>query len=274
MAIDLTAGMIAATVEIDQPQADGKRTVGTGFLIQDPRPDGTPRTVLITAGHVFENMPGPSARIGYRFQGDGGVWRFSAQPLAIRDGAKPLWVRNPNRDIAVIAIEAPPEFARAAIPLAWLADDTAFDRSGVATGDEMFVLGFPEGLAANGEGFPILRSGRVASYPLTPVAQFPNFLLDFRVFSGNSGGPVFITSDMLRHPVPDGAKGDFVAGLLAQQTTVGDEKLELGIVINAVFIRQTLALLDIPGAPTAPATPPAAPSAAEPPAAKQVSVGR
>src|SRR5262245_40398697 len=69
LAIDLTTAMINATVEIDQPQADGKRIVGTGFLISDPKPDGTPRTVLITAGHVFNNMSGQSARIGYRFQG-------------------------------------------------------------------------------------------------------------------------------------------------------------------------------------------------------------
>ena len=256
MAIDLTVGMIGATVEIDQPQAGGRRTVGTGFLVQDPRPDGSPRTVLVTAAHLFDNMPGAAARIGYRFQDAGGAWRYSAQPLPIRDGPRPLWVRSPDRDVAVMAIEAPPEFARAAIPLAWLADETAFERAGVAPGDEMFVLGYPEGLAANSDGFPILRSGRVASYPLTPVAQFPSFLLDFRVFSGNSGGPVFITSETRRHQ-PSGEvqaqdPADFVAGMLAQQTAVGDEKLELGIVVHALYIRRTLALLDLPGAPSPP----------------------
>ncbi len=248
MPIDLTLGMIAATVEIDQPQADGKRIVGTGFLVEAPRPDGSPRTVLITAGHVLDNMPGPTARIGYRFHDPGGSWRFSAQPLAIRDGASQLWVRNPNQDIAAMAIKAPPEFAKAAIPLSWLADESAFNKAGVGPGDEMFVLGFPEGLAANTQGFPILRAGRVASYPLTPIRQFPSFLLDFRVFSGNSGGPVFVTQAVRRRPdAPEGGPA-FVAGILTQQTEVGSERLELGIVVQAIYIRQTLALLDQPAA--------------------------
>ena len=57
----------------------------------------------------------------------------------------------------------------------------------------MMALGFPRGLAANAAGFPILRSGRVASYPIAPAKIFPTFLLDFSVFPGNSGGPVFMT---------------------------------------------------------------------------------
>lgn len=262
MAIDLTMAMINATVEIDQPQPDGKRIVGTGFLINDPRPDGTARTVLVTAGHVLDNMPGASARIGYRFQGPDGAWRYDAQPLAIRDGASRLWVRNPGQDIAVMAISAPAQFARAAIPLSWLGDEGAFTQAGVGPGDEMFVLGFPEGLAANTDGFPILRAGRVASYPLTPIRQFPSFLLDFRVFSGNSGGPVFVTPGLARRPDAPKAAAPFVAGILTQQTEVGAERLELGIVIQASYIRQTLALLDQPAQGSVAASAAATPASA------------
>ncbi len=249
MAIDLTTAMIAATVEIDQPLSATTREVGTGFFVAAPRPDGTPRTVLVTAAHVFDNMPGSSIRVGYRFQGADGKWAFGSQPLTIRADARPLWVRLPDRDVAAIAVEAPPEFARAAIPLSWLATEDDLVKAGIGPGDEMFVLGFPEGLASNTQGFPILRSGRVASTPLTPIAQFPSFLLDFRVFSGNSGGPVFITSDQRRRPGPGAAPADFVAGMLAQQTMVGDERLELGIVLHAVFVRETIERLDLPGAP-------------------------
>jgi hypothetical protein len=106
------------------------------------------------------------------------------------------------------------------------------------------VLGYPEGLAANHQGFPILRAGRVASYPTTPISEFPTFLLDFRVFSGNSGGPVFMTEDLRRRPGAGEAKAGFVAGVLTQQTTVGAERLELGIVTHAMFVRQTIGLLD------------------------------
>lgn len=266
MAIDLTVGMISATVEIDQPQEGGPRIVGTGFLVDAPKPDGTPRTVLITAAHVLDNMPGQSVRIGYRFQDKAtGAWRFSAEALPIRQGALQLWVKNPTRDIAAMEIKAPPEFARAAIPLAWLADETELKQAQVGPGDEMMVLGYPEGLAANHQGFPILRAGRVASYPITPIAEFPSFLLDFRVFSGNSGGPVFVTGDLHRRPGAEALGDGFVAGVLTQQTSVGGERLELGIVTHAVFVRQTIALLD--QAPSIADSAPQAASAAAAPAA-------
>ncbi len=268
MAIDLTVGMIGATVEVDQPGPDGRRVVGTGFLIDDPTPDGRPRTVLITAGHVFDKMAGATARIGYRFQSQDGSWHFSAQPLPIRQGASQLWTRNPSHDIAAIAIQAPPEFARAAIPIAWLADEDAFGRVQVGPGDEMFVLGYPEGLAANSQGFPILRSGRVASYPIGPAKEFQSFLLDFRVFNGNSGGPVFMTPDLRRRPDAPAVATPLVTGILTQQTSVGDERLELGIVVRADYIRQTLQLLDQPAPAQAPAVTASAVGAGQPASAR------
>ena len=65
MVMDLAVELIQATVQLEQPLGDGTRTVGTGFLISAPGPDGQPRTVLITANHVFQKMPGPNARIGF-----------------------------------------------------------------------------------------------------------------------------------------------------------------------------------------------------------------
>ena len=91
------------------------RTVGTGFLISDPTPDGKPRTVLVTANHVFKKMPGPIATIGFRVENADGSWRYDPEPLKIRDGAHELWIHHPNRDVAVIAIEAPPAFAKASV---------------------------------------------------------------------------------------------------------------------------------------------------------------
>ncbi|KAK0357720.1 hypothetical protein LTR94_038286, partial [Friedmanniomyces endolithicus] len=41
---DLSVALINATVQIDQPSGEGARTVGTGFLLDAPRPDGSPRT--------------------------------------------------------------------------------------------------------------------------------------------------------------------------------------------------------------------------------------
>ena len=61
MAWDLAVELIHATVQLEQPLGDGTRTVGTGFLIAETAPDGTPRTVLVTANHVLAKMPGNEA---------------------------------------------------------------------------------------------------------------------------------------------------------------------------------------------------------------------
>lgn len=254
MAIDLAVDLMHATVQLEQPLGDGTRTVGTGFLISDPGPDGKPRTVLVTANHVLAGMPGGTARIGYRIAHADGSWSYSPQPLQIRDaGGHELWTHHPSRDVAAIAITAPPEFAKAAIPKDYLASDDTFTEYKVEAGDEMMALGFPRGLAANQAGFPILRSGRVASYPIAPAKIFPTFLLDFSVFPGNSGGPVFMTDQDHRSNISTAGGGkdepEFIAGLLTQQVELNNERLEIGIVTHAKFIRETLDRLDNPAAP-------------------------
>jgi V8-like Glu-specific endopeptidase len=251
MVMDLSVELIHATVQLEQPLGDGTRTVGTGFLINAPGPDGVPRTVLVTANHVLSKMPGKDARIGYRVENPDGSWSYSPQTLQIRDDqGHAKWTQHPDRDVAAIAISAPPEFAQAAIPLNWLAGDDTFKANEVGAGDEMMALGFPRGLAANQAGFPILRAGRVASFPIAPAKVFPTFLLDFTVFPGNSGGPVFM-SQAARQRVGDPAPRDvqFIAGLLTQQVELNNERLEIGIVTHAKFIRETIARIDDPLAP-------------------------
>ena len=256
MVWDLSVELIHATVQLEQPLGDGTRTVGTGFLIQAPDPQGRPRTVLITANHVLSKMPNGEARIGYRISNPDGSWSYSPEKLSIRDAkGSPLWTRHPSRDVAAIAISAPPEFAKAAIPVDYLAADATFVDHQVGAGDEMMALGFPRGLAANQAGFPILRAGRVASYPVAPAKIFPTFLLDFAVFPGNSGGPVFMTDQARRRAgSTDAGATQFIAGLLTQQVELNSERLEIGIVTHAKFIRETIALIDDPHAQTTLAT--------------------
>jgi hypothetical protein len=253
MVLDLSVQLMQATVQLEQPLGDGTRTVGTGFLISEIGADGAPRTILVTANHVFSKMPGANARVGYRIANADGSWSYSPQPLRIRDAAgHALWTHHPSRDVAAIAITAPPAFAKAAIPEDYLAADDTFSKYQVGAGDEMMALGFPRGLAANAAGFPILRAGRVASFPIAPARIFPTFLLDFAVFPGNSGGPVFMSGPARRasdDPTQPRADVEFIAGLLTQQVELNSERLDIGIVTNARFIRETINLIKDPAAP-------------------------
>ncbi|HXA37578.1 MAG TPA: serine protease [Phenylobacterium sp.] len=253
MVMDLSAQLMQATVQLEQPLGDGTRTVGTGFLITEITPDGRPHTILVTANHVFDKMPGANARVGYRIANPDGSWSYSPQSLKIRDAqGHALWTHHPSRDVAAIPITAPEAFAKAAIPEDYLAADDTFSKYQVGAGDQMMTLGFPRGLAANSAGFPILRAGRVASYPIAPAKIFPTFLLDFSVFPGNSGGPVFM-SGPARHAMDANGQGgqdvEFIAGLLTQQVELNSERLDIGIVTNARFIRETIGLIRDPNAP-------------------------
>jgi S1-C subfamily serine protease len=244
---DLTVGLINATVQLDQNNGDATRRVGTGFLIDAPRRDGSPRTILVTAHHVLDGMKAPDARIGWRIEMPGGGWRFAPEPLRIRDSeGDPVWLKHPDRDIAVMEISAPPAFARAAIPLGWLASGEDLDNWQVGPGDELLTLGYPRGYSSNTAGFPILRVGRIASWPLTPVASFPVFLLDFPVFPGNSGGPVFWTPAVRKLPSTVQPDHPFIAGVLTSEVRPGDEPLGIGVVAHAVYVREAIAMLDAP----------------------------
>jgi hypothetical protein len=251
MAIDLSQQLIYATVQLEQPLGNGTRTVGTGFLISAAGPDGSPRTVLITANHVFDKMPGPIAHVGYRIANADGSWTYSPQNLRIRDAAgHELWTHHPSRDVAAISVTAPAAFAKAAIPEDYLASDDTLNKYQVGAGDELMALGFPRGLSANQAGFPILRSGRIASYPIAPAKIFPTFLMDFAVFPGNSGGPVFMSQDSRRKSsaqTPQDAQ--FIAGLLTQEVELNSERLEIGIVTQAKYIRETIDRVADPAAP-------------------------
>ena len=187
--------------------------------------------------------------VGWRSEMPGGGWRFAPDPLRIRDMAGDrLWTKHPERDIAVMEISAPPVFARAAIPLGWLASGEDLDSWQVGPGDELLTLGFPRGYSSNTAGFPILRTGRIASWPLTPVASFPVFLLDFPVFPGNSGGPVFWTPAARKLPGTVQPDHPFIAGVLTSEVRPSDEPLGIGVVAHAGYVREAIALLD--AAPT------------------------
>jgi hypothetical protein len=136
------------------------------------------------------------------------------------------------------------------VPVSWFADEGSFERQNLQPADAMEALGYPQGLASDPRGFPILRVGHLASYPLTPATE-GTFLLDMAVFSGNSGGPVFTSRRIGKAPPLDGALGpqpdEFIAGVLAQQIVPGGQSIGLGLVVHAMYVRQTLRLLDVPG---------------------------
>ncbi|ODT87951.1 serine protease [Phenylobacterium sp. SCN 70-31] len=239
--------LIHATVRLEQARGGGVSTVGTGFVLSATDADGRPQTILVTADHVFKRMPGDKVKVGFRVAGDDGAWRYAPVSVRIRGAeGEPLWTAHPMQDVAAIAL--PEGVPRAAVPVARLATSQTVSRLDLEPGDEMMVLGYPQGFASNSAGFPILRSGRVASYPLSPPARYPTFMLDVSVYGGNSGGPVYVVRSINGRP-PE----VILTGVLTQEFRMNDNRLEIGNVTQAAYVAETLSLMK--GAATAEVTP-------------------
>jgi hypothetical protein len=104
---------------------------------------------------------------------------------------------------------------------------------------------------------------------VAPSKEFPTFMLDFTVFPGNSGGPVFLTETDTDLATGQAKTVQLVAGLLTQELYgVNNERIGLGVVTQASYIRDTVALLDRPAAaPSAPGSEQVARNASQPAAA-------
>jgi hypothetical protein len=193
--IELNTVMMESTFLLEGPAAQGK-TFGTVFMIGIPVPNTSPpvaKLVMVTAAHVLEEVHGDFAILHLRRKTDAqnNTWVQVPFQLRIRSNGIPLWKKHPLADVAAMDIQIPTEITIRPVTPSMFVDDDQLMKFDVNPGDDVRCLGYPLGVASNEAGFPVLRSGKIASYPLIPTEQTKTFLLDLRVFKGNSGGPVF-----------------------------------------------------------------------------------
>lgn len=110
--------------------------------------------------------------------------------MKLRDKNNNLYVKHPDADVAALYVDMPDDLNVPILPINLLGDDEALTRFEIYPGDELLCLGFPLFVSSD-FGFPILRSGKITSYPIIPTAIIKHIFFDFHVFEGNSGGPVY-----------------------------------------------------------------------------------
>lgn len=238
-------------------QVSGVATMGTGFILGRPFPHDASqaRMVLVTAAHVLNGMPGENIFIIMRRK-VGPTWQLVPTPFPIRHDGRPLWVQHQSADVAAMYINLPPDLKpEGLVSTDLLANDKLLTDYEIHPGDELNVLGYPLGVTSNG-GFPVLRSGKIASYPLVPVKENPYFLLDFRIFKGNSGGPVYLINNGRTY---GGAMNivtiQLIMGLVSEElgyveqtqgiyeNSVKTKPLGLAKIVPAAYIAETINLL-------------------------------
>jgi len=184
---DIAIDALRATVRVD-----GGSQSGTAFLVAVPaEDDGSGTTLLVTAAHVFENMKAEACTVSFRAAEQERFARLETR-VAIREAGRPLWIRHPDADVAILPVEPPHGADLTAFAPSQIADGSAFARGEVAVGQPVWVACFPAKTEANAAGWPILRRGTIASHPLAPIDRVKTFFVDYAHFGGDSGSAVVV----------------------------------------------------------------------------------
>ncbi len=259
---DLNTILMESTFRIEGPQkGTGQLVTGTVFIMGLPSPSHPKKVyyVLVTANHVLDTIATDYASLILRSKDSNGVFNKEIFDLHIRSQGKPLWTRHPDStiDVAAMYVLPPSNLKITFLPTSFLATDSVFNRYEIHPGDELFCLGYPFGVESNEAGFAVLRSGKIASYPLTPAARYKSLLFDFQVFGGNSGGPVYFSQlfRTYRGKFNYDPQVEFIVGLVSEEVDVTQtltslyetrkQRYPIGLakVILAQFIKETIDLL-------------------------------
>jgi hypothetical protein len=217
-----------------------QKGAATGFVInhRDKNAPGGVVPVVFTSVHVLDTVGKGPLIIGFRMPDatDEAQVALLAFKPPMMSGKERFYVRHPQHDIAAFALHLPAELSgradmRSFLNHRTLARDGRYLRSGV----EVTFLGYPEVLPGTEGAFPVLRSGRVASYPVGTPQAHGRFLINSDVYPGDSGAPVFITGGD-NHPR--------LVGMISQRIGLEARNFShLAVAVDADVIRETLALV-------------------------------
>lgn len=197
-----------STVRITEDASPEGETIGTGFVFAyEPKgmPEGNAAFFVVTNKHVVEDAEEGS--LGF-IKNDG-----SGQPLIGQGVQVPIlrfedhwhYHPNPNVDIAVMPLhtlmnhrEEPdwPTFGELtfAAPIRSQHVATSENINNLDAIEEVFFIGYPDGLYDTSNLTPVIRRGITATPVQLDYEEEPAFLVDAAVFPGSSGSPVFAAS--------------------------------------------------------------------------------
>ena len=195
-------------VAIGVPNVDGSVDfTATGFLFghaveKDNKGHQQYWVFLVTNRHVIEGK----SDLLIRFNGPMNAPPKS-YPLPVGDSSEAVhWTFHPNPkvDVAVLVIDVISKQFQD-VKLSYFRDDIhvasieQLQECKFSEGDEVFVIGFPLGLAGDERNYAIVRQGIVARIRDWYEGHSNVFLIDSSIFPGNSGGPVIAKPTMFSY---------------------------------------------------------------------------
>lgn len=239
---DLNTQLMRATVKISH-----EKSTGTGFILTKGD-----QHLLVTAAHVFDNTPGDETTVVFRSKQADSEHAKEPMKLIVRNDGKPVWTKHPTEDVAVIRIATPNNADLPLLPTDLLATDELLRKHKIHPGDRLACLGYPHREEASKAGFPLLRDGPIASFPLLPTAKTKTFFMSMNIFEGDSGGPVYLARPGQTTPDRDIR---LIVGLISGQRFLDEEarmiygttkfryRIGLAIVVHASFVKETVDLI-------------------------------
>ncbi len=188
-------------VALGIPQADDSvKYIATGFLYGYPAGKNEKGqeaywVFLVTNRHVIEGATDILVRFNAQASQDPKTQRI---PIKCPDGTA-RWTVHPNFDVDVAVLlidEFLSQIEKSGIKMSFICEGihtTTLDEmrnSEFGEGNEVFVLGFPLGMAGITQNYVIVRQGIVARIRDWYCKDTKSFLIDSLIFPGNSGGPV------------------------------------------------------------------------------------
>ncbi|MBC8487538.1 MAG: trypsin-like peptidase domain-containing protein [Bacteroidetes bacterium] len=246
----------------------GNNSCGTGFIVTKEKKKNNEKKktskrakkdlnyIFITAAHVLDSIIGNEAYIYLRTY-DNGIYKTFPFPLLIRNKRTNYYKKHPTMDVAAMYVTLPKIFDNNYFSLSegLFINDNDIKTWNIRTGETINCLGFPYCSYDSIGCFPILRSGKIASYPIIPSSVYSTFYFDFEVYPGNSGGPVYFFEDGMKarsrsdqYFLMGGPHLQFIMGLVSQQRYVVDDTkdtifIKLARVIHSKYILETIEML-------------------------------
>jgi hypothetical protein len=211
--------------------------MATGFVVarRDARRPGVSVPVVVTAAHMLESVAKGPLVVALRVPDASGEPQIVVVPLPLRRTGAPFFVRHPRLDIGAFEPDLPSDLNGTVLPSFLEEKVVARGRGALRVGTEVSFLGYPDVLPGTSGGFPVLRSGKVASYPTAQLKAEGAFLINADVYPGDSGAPVFAAG---RRGKPE------LVGMIVQR--IGRTRgsfAHFAIAVDARAIRETLQLL-------------------------------
>lgn len=195
--------------------------IGAGFYWNSVLGNGYEFSAIITNRHVLEGAVALGVQLHLKAS-DGGLQPGPGKEVIIAgDQLVVILHDDPTVDLGLIAFGPtlhqldPKPFFRALTPFE-IPDPATIQTLNAA--QEIFMVGYPNGLADEANNAPIIRRGTTAIPCWLDYEGRKNLLCDVPVYGGSSGSPVFVIFDGIRHQrdgtVTFGTRKVFLLGVL------------------------------------------------------------